>query len=74
MRFPTEPTTPQHWAVIAWAMIVICVATAGLAFYGAYRAVAPDADSQLRTIGFVCIGTAVAVFITKKLIAMFLDS
>ena len=55
-------------------MIVICVAMAGLAFYGAFRAVAPDVGAQLRTTGFVCIGAAIAVFIIKKLIAMFMDS
>ena len=74
MRFPTEPTTPQQWTAIAWAMIVICVAMAGLAFYGAFRGGAPDVGAQLRTTGFVCIGAAIAVFIIKKLIAMFLDS
>jgi hypothetical protein len=54
--------------------VVICVAIAALAFYGAFRATTPDSAAQLRTVGFLSIGIAAGVLIVKRLIARFLDS
>jgi hypothetical protein len=71
---PQEPTTPEGWKVLAWTTVLIFLAIAGLVFYFSLRAAAPDVASQLRTIGFVCIGIAAVILIGKRLVTIFLDS
>jgi hypothetical protein len=66
--------TPEGWTVAAWAAVVVFLVIAGIAFFGAFRAGAPDAASHLRRIGFASSGIAAAILIVKRLIANFLDS
>jgi hypothetical protein len=69
---PTKRTTPAQWTVAAWTVIVLLILIGAVAFYFAVQAEVPAQSASFRRIGFFSISLAVFVWITKRMIGMFI--
>ena len=72
-RSPDEPTTPQQWQVIAWGLIVVCVAAGVIGFW--YSLHVPPGKAEvargIRWYSLACWTMAVAIYGVKRLFERF---
>jgi len=72
--FPTKPTTPEQWQVIAWASIVVLLFLGSVGLYVSFQAPPEKIElaRQLRHYSLVSYGLAAGVYATKRIVGYFL--
>ena len=68
---PTKRTTLAQWTVAAWTVITLLVVASVAGIYFSFHADLPVEAASLRRAGFLSIGLAALVWITKLMIAWF---